>query len=154
MDRSGRKDTAAEWLATWFGCGRSPLAPGTVGTLGALPLYWLIRRMPWPGYLGLLCLLTGLGTWASDRVARADGAEDPQRVVIDEVAGTLLALLMVRDRSRRAKIASVILFRLLDITKPGPIGLAERLRPPGVGIMADDLAAGLAAGLIARAFGR
>ena len=145
---------AAERIATWFGCGRSPFAPGTVGTLGALPLFWLLRRVSWPAYLGAWCVLVGLGVWASDRVSRASGTEDPPEVVIDEVAGVLLALALVRERGLGAKAASVLLFRLFDITKPGPIAAAERLRPPGVGIMADDLVAGLAAGLLARVVGR
>jgi phosphatidylglycerophosphatase A len=149
-----RSDRAAEWIATWFGCGSSPIAPGTVGTLGALPLFWVLRRASWPAYLGVWCALVGLGVWASERVSRARGTEDPQQVVVDEVAGVLLALLPVRGRSLGAKAASVLLFRLLDIVKPGPIAAAERLRPPGVGIMADDLLAGLAAGLVARAVGR
>jgi phosphatidylglycerophosphatase A len=145
---------AAERIATWFGCGRSPLAPGTVGTLGALPLFWLLRRVPGPVYLGAWCVLVGLGVWASERVSRARGTEDPPEVVVDEVAGVLLALSLVRERGLGAKAASVLLFRLLDILKPGPIAAVERLRPPGVGIMADDLLAGLVAGLVARAIGR
>jgi phosphatidylglycerophosphatase A len=145
---------AAEQIATWFGCGRSPFAPGTVGTLGALPVFWLLRRASWPAYLGAWCVLVGLGVWASERVSRARGTEDPPEVVIDEVAGALLALALVRERRLGAKAASVLLFRLFDIMKPGPIAAAERLRPRGVGIMADDLVAGLAAGLLARVVGR
>jgi phosphatidylglycerophosphatase A len=125
-----------------------------VGTLGALPLFWVLRRASWPAYLGVWCALVGLGVWASERVSRARGTEDPQQVVVDEVAGVLLALGLVRERGLGAQAASVLLFRLLDIVKPGPIAAVERLRPPGVGIMADDLLAGLAAGLVARAVGR
>jgi phosphatidylglycerophosphatase A len=149
-----RSDRAAEWLATWFGCGLAPFAPGTAGTLGALPLFWLLRRVSWPAYLGACCALVGLGVWASDRVSRIRGTDDPPEVVIDEVAGVLLALALVRDRGVGAKAVSVLLFRLLDVMKPGFIAGAERLRPPGVGIMADDGVAGLVAGLVARAVGR
>ncbi len=151
---SWSRDRAAERLATWFGCGRSPLAPGTVGTLGALPCYWLLRHLPGPLYLATWCGLLGLGVWASGRVAELDRCNDPERVVIDEVTGVLLALLLVRRSGLGTKVASLLLFRLLDIVKPGPLRSAERLRPPGVGIMVDDVLAGLAAGLIARGLAR
>jgi phosphatidylglycerophosphatase A len=144
--------SASIWtaVATWFGAGRFPVAPGTAGTLGALPLYLLIRGSSWPCYLTVLGGLFTLGVWTSQRVATQTGDDDPPSVVIDEVVGVLLALGLVRKRGPMAEIGSVLLFRLLDITKPGPIGRAEHAQPAGVGIMLDDLVAGLGAGLLAR----
>jgi phosphatidylglycerophosphatase A len=70
--------------------------------------------------------------------------------VIDEVVGTLIALGLVRTRSLGARLVAFALFRVLDITKPGPIARAEHARPPGLGIMLDDVLAGMVAGLLAR----
>lgn len=93
--------------------------------------------------------LTVAGTWAANAVARAEGIEDPQKVVIDEVAGTLIAMGMVSGSGWGIRLLALALFRVLDITKPGPIDKVQRLEPPGVGIMADDVLAGLAAGAMA-----
>ena len=148
--RATPADRIADSLATWFGSGYSPLAPGTAGTLAALPLYCLLRRAPWSVYAGGWCALLVVGTWASHRRARRLGREDPQEIVIDEVAGALLALGFVRGRGLGIETATLAVFRLLDIIKPGPIRAAERARPLGVGIMLDDLLGGLGAGLLLR----
>jgi phosphatidylglycerophosphatase A len=137
-------------IATWFGCGRSPIAPGTVGTLGALPLHFLLRRLGPVPYLCSVATVTAIGLWASEREAARLGDEDPQSVVIDEVAGVLLALALVNGRGWKAEAAAVALFRLFDIWKPGLVDRVQHAKPPGLGIMLDDLAAGLMAGLSAR----
>ena len=143
-------DKSAEVLATWFGCGRAPIAPGTVGSLGALPLHLLLRSLgPLPYWTGT-ALIAGLGIWASQRVCNSSGEKDPQWVVIDEVAGTLIAMGLVRRRSLAVRLAALLIFRVLDVAKPGPIDRAQYLKPEGVGVMADDLLAGLAAGVMAR----
>ncbi len=140
----------AEVMATWFGCGLSPVAPGTVGTIGTLPLHFALRALgPVPYWTGT-ALVTVIGIWASERVARHSGEKDPQRVVIDEVAGTLIAMGLVNRRSLAVRLAALLLFRAFDIVKPGPIDRVQRLEPAGLGIMADDVLAGLAAGLMAR----
>jgi phosphatidylglycerophosphatase A len=144
------KESAVRGLATWLGCGKSPVAPGTVGTLGALPLYWAVRRLNPPAYFAVTAAVTAIGIWAAQKEAERLNDEDPSSVVIDEVAGVLLALGFVRGRSLRAEALAVVLFRLFDIWKPGPIRTAERARPAGLGIMADDIAAGAAAGLLAK----
>jgi phosphatidylglycerophosphatase A len=138
----------ANLVATWFGCGLSPLAPGTVGTLGTIPLYALLRATTAPVYWASVALVTGLGTWAAQRVAESRGDKDPQRVVIDEVAGVLIAAGFVRERELGWQVLAFVGFRVFDIWKPGPIRRAEHLPPIGFGIMADDLLAGLVAGLI------
>ncbi|MFO0618877.1 MAG: phosphatidylglycerophosphatase A [Polyangiaceae bacterium] len=138
-------DRLAELLATWFGCGYSPVAPGTVGTLGALPLYCVLRPRGRGAVLAGALVATAVGVWASGRVAEREGVADPQIVVIDEVAGVLLALAFA-PRSRAGVVAAVALFRALDIAKPWPIRELEAL-PGGWGVMMDDIAAGaLAAG--------
>ena len=144
------QDRVSLALATWFGCGRSPLSPGTVGSLGALPLHFALRALGPTAYvLGTLTTL-GVGVWASQRTAEALGEKDPQSVVIDEVLGTLIAMGLCRGRSLRAELLALVLFRVFDITKPGIIDKAQHLKPDGVGIMADDVLAGLIAGLLSR----
>jgi phosphatidylglycerophosphatase A len=87
-------------------------------------------------------------------VSDALGEEDPQAVVIDEVAGTLLAMGIARPAGIIGELAAFALFRVLDITKPGVIDRAQRLRPEGLGIMADDVLAGLGAGVAIRVAAR
>jgi phosphatidylglycerophosphatase A len=129
-------------LATWFGCGLSPIAPGTVGTIGALPLWLLVRRGGPIAVVATACAITGIGIWASNVVVRDSGEKDPQRIVIDEVAGVLFALAAATDTPRA--LAAVVLFRVFDITKPFPARRAEKL-PEGWGVMMDDVVAGLLA---------
>ena len=140
----------ASLIATWFGCGLSRRAPGTVGSLGAVPLHLLLRRLSPLGHLLAVLAATGAGIWSAQREAEESGQSDPQRVVIDEVAGTLIAMGLVRDRGLGRQLAALLLFRLLDIWKPGPIRRAEHAQPAGLGIMLDDLLAGAGAGLLAR----
>lgn len=140
----------AYWLATWFGAGRSPWAPGTVGSLLTVPLHLVLRRLHPGVHLASVLVGVGLGLWAAGRVAEAEQQEDPPHVVIDEVLGTLIAMGLVRSRSALAQGLALAAFRGLDILKPWPIGAAERAQPPGLGIMLDDLLAGLFAGLLAR----
>lgn len=130
----------ASLLATWFGCGRVPRAPGTAGTLGALPLYLAVAGGGAGAVLATAVAVTIVGLWAAGRVVRRLGAADPQVICIDEVAGVLVAL-AVAPRTFPGVAAAVLLFRLLDIVKPWPARLAERL-PGGWGVMADDLVAG------------
>ncbi|HXK17337.1 MAG TPA: phosphatidylglycerophosphatase A, partial [Polyangiaceae bacterium] len=126
----------ARLLATWFGCGLSPKAPGTVGSIGAVPLHFALSMLGPVPHVAAIVALTVAGTWAANEVARAEGIEDPQKVVIDEVAGTLIAMGMVSKGSWGIRLLALALFRVFDITKPGPIDTVQRLEPPGVGIMA------------------
>jgi len=142
---------SARWIATWFGAGTAPIAPGTVGSLATLPLHFALRRLGAIPYAAATLALTLAGVWAGNEVAAASGDEDPNSVVIDEVVGTLLALGIAGGGGIAVELGALILFRVLDITKPGVIDRAQRLRPPGLGIMADDVLAGISAGLLARA---
>jgi phosphatidylglycerophosphatase A len=134
-------------VATWFGVGRAPIAPGTAGTLAAVPLYLLAW---WSGRPAVLLVLTVavacVGLLAGGAVARARNVADPPEVVIDEVAGYLLTCWFGPFGWRTAAVAFV-LFRVFDVTKPWPICNLESLRE-GWGVMADDLGAGLAAGAV------
>jgi len=138
-----RAVSAVAWtLATWFGCGRVPKAPGTAGTVGAIPLYLLLARTGRAGVGIAAMVATFVGVWAASVVARQLASKDPQVVVIDEVAGFLVTMVPVRIVSWQAVLAGFVLFRVLDSLKPWPIRLAEKL-PGGWGIVLDDVVAGV-----------
>jgi phosphatidylglycerophosphatase A len=137
-------------IGTWFGCGLSPVAPGTVGSLGALLVAWpLIHFCGWPPlWFAILAIaLTPGGMWASDRTARIKQLKDPQIVVVDEVVGQWLAMAGATRLDVAHIAAAFLLFRLFDIFKPWPVRQLEAL-PGGVGIVADDLMAGIYAALV------
>jgi phosphatidylglycerophosphatase A len=136
----------ASLVATFFGAGRLKPGPGTWGSVATVILWALISsRIPphsrtW-ATVTAAALVTLIGIPAATRVARASGIKDPQFVVIDEVAGQLVALIAV-PLAWRTFLTGLILFRVFDILKPPPIRLLERL-PEGTGIVVDDLGAGL-----------
>lgn len=136
------KNVVARVLATWFGCGLVPYAPGTAGTLGAVPLYLALRPFGHAAIAVAAVVLTAVGVWAADVVAKEDGLKDPQLVVIDEVAGVLVTL-SVAPPTWAALAAGFVLFRFFDQTKPWPARAAERRLPGGWGIVLDDVAAGV-----------
>jgi phosphatidylglycerophosphatase A len=130
------------WLVSiWFGCGLVRVAPGTAGTVGAVPLYLLLRPLGLWVVGAAALLLTVLGIWASSRVARACDQKDPQFICVDEVAGVFVTFLGA-PAGWKGTILGVLLFRLLDCTKPFPARVCERL-PGGYGIVLDDVAAGV-----------
>jgi phosphatidylglycerophosphatase A len=128
-------------LATWFGVGLIPAAPGTWGSLAALPFAWAIVNL-W-GALGLaiaVSLIFTTGCWAAGAVAREGGIADPGAVVVDEVAGQWLVLLAA-PFDPAAWALAFLLFRLFDIWKPWPVRWADRRVKGGFGIMLDDVLA-------------
>jgi phosphatidylglycerophosphatase A len=136
-------------LSTGFGIGYTPFAPGTMASLASLPFgYLLLLSYGAPGVLLGGLLIFAVGIWASGAHARSIGHKDPSASVIDEIAGQLLAMLPivpVGGFSDGLQIAAAfVLFRFFDIAKLWPISRLERF-DGGVGIMADDIAAGLAA---------
>ena len=138
-----RAVSAVAWtLGTWFGCGRVPKAPGTAGTVGAIPLYLLLAHTGRSGVGIAAMVATFVGVWAASVVARQLASKDPQVVVIDEVAGFLVTMVPVRIVSWQAVLSGFVLFRLLDSLKPWPIRRAEKL-PGGWGIVLDDVVAGV-----------
>jgi phosphatidylglycerophosphatase A len=133
-------------IATVFHVGRLPGAPGTYGTLCAVPVALLLLHLGRPFVLGGAVGVTLLGTWAAERYCAATGRPDDQQVVIDEVAGYLVTLALAPPGRLPILLGlSVLLFRLLDIVKPWPIRLIDRDIHGGFGVMADDLCAGLLA---------
>ncbi len=139
-------------IATWLGAGLLPGAPGTWGSLAALPFaYGLVSAGGvWALAVGVIVVFLA-GLWASGRAAMALGAADPRQVVVDEVAGQWLALIPVALDVRFWPVAFVA-FRIADILKPWPVNLAESRLKGAMGIMADDIVAGVYAGIIAWAF--
>jgi phosphatidylglycerophosphatase A len=137
-------------LATGFGSGYSPVAPGTAGSLLAAILAFISRGHSLLFY-GLLGIFLLPGTLAADRAERLLGQKDPSRVVVDEMAGIFLSAMLVpaRDYGLFAAALCFGLFRLFDIWKPWPVSKVQDL-PGGYGIMADDILAGLLAGAISR----
>ena len=135
-------------LATCFGIGWSPVAPGTVASLAALPFAWLLVLLGWRSLLAGALLATALGIWACGVYARKARVGDPAECVLDEVAGQWFALLPVAIEMRggdwRPFVLGFIFFRLFDIWKPWPVSAVEKL-PGGFGIMMDDVLAGLIA---------
>lgn len=129
-------------LGTWFGCGLVPLAPGTAGSIGAMPLYFLLRW--WGGPIAVACgavVVTLVGIWAAGVIAARTQCKDPQVVVIDEVAGVLVSLAACPGDWRWA-IAGLVAFRVFDSTKPWPANVLEEKLPGGYGIVLDDVGAG------------
>ena len=136
-------------LATWFYSGLSPKAPGTVGSIAALPVAALLIWLGGPATLALGAALSlPLGVWAAEREAARCGEHDPKHVVIDEVCGMWIALIPVAIYGGPAEwIVAFAAFRALDILKPGPIGWADRSLKGGWGVMMDDVFAGLGAAM-------
>lgn len=131
----------AHFIALGFGAGTSPIAPGTVGTLVAYPLWWLIR----PGYgpLGILAIaavLFGIGVWACERTGRSLGVADHSAMCWDEVVAFLGMLALIPEEPFW-QIAGFFLFRAFDVIKPPPIRILEQRFKGGFGVMIDDLAA-------------
>ena len=149
INQSGMTDKAALILATWMGTGLIPVASGTFGTLAAIPLAVCLQQ----GGLLIKCAIVlssiGVAIWAADRGRRLMKLEDPHQVVVDEVVGYLTAAALI-PCSWAALVLGFFLFRLFDIWKPFPVRQMERL-PGGVGIVMDDVAAGLYTALVVKA---
>src|SRR5271155_5143915 len=140
-----RRSSGAFLIATWFGCGYAPVAPGTAGSLAALLI--AIALYYGGGYgRGTLLLLTAIllapGIWSASVVARETNTTDPQIVVVDEVIGQWITLAGSATFNWKTWVAAFALFRLLDVWKPAPARQLESL-PGGWGIVADDVMAGV-----------
>ena len=129
-------------IATGFGSGYTPLAPGTAGTVVAVPVYLIISSLPWPLSLLTVAAFTALAVWASQEGEKLFHEKDAQRIVIDEIAGFLWATFLVAPTVLRVA-AAFVLFRLFDIVKPFPAGWCQRRLPGGWGVVGDDCAAGV-----------
>ena len=129
-------------LATWFGCGLLPIAPGTWGSIAALPFAWLIHMKIGPVGLAIAAIiLFFVGVWAADIYAREVGETDPSQVVIDEVVGLWMTLALAAPLDPLFYAVGFLMFRICDILKPWPVGWADQRLKGGFGIMFDDLIA-------------
>ena len=137
---------AVRAIATLGGIGHA-YAPGTVASIAALPLAWLVLHYGGPiGLFGAAGAAAALGTWACDRYVRAVSQTDPSECVVDELAGQWLTCVFAPP-SLSGFVVAFVLFRLFDIVKPWPVSWSEGL-PEGAGVMADDLVAGVMAGVL------
>jgi phosphatidylglycerophosphatase A len=147
MKTKRRSDQIILVLGQGFGLGRIPFAPGTFGTLPGLLLVWVF----WQGGSGIYLALTGLvilsAVWIAARSAQMLGVADDPRIVIDEIAGVLVAFALVPP-SALALLIGFCVFRILDIAKPPPISTADRRVKGGLGIVLDDVLAGIGTNLV------
>lgn len=130
------------FFAFGFGSGLAPKAPGTFGTLAAVPIYWLIQDLNWPLYLSWLLVTFALGVLWCDRSSKALGVHDHGGIVWDEFVGYWITMFMA-PAGWLWIIIGFVLFRLFDIVKPWPIRWLDQKVHGGFGIMLDDLAAGI-----------
>jgi len=143
MKKSAIADNAVLFFATGFGSGYSPVAPGTAGSMVGVAVYCLIYKLHPASYLAITVAITLVGIPLSTRAEQLFGGKDSKQIVIDEVAGQLIALFMV-PFSVPAVAGGFLLFRFFDIWKFGPVAMMEKL-DGGAGVMLDDVAAGLLA---------
>jgi len=141
--KRGRPDgPPGPWVivASWGPCGYSPVAPGTVGTLGAIPVWWALRDLPLPVYGVTVLGLLAVAVHAADRAGAYWKVADASPIVVDEVVGYLVAMALV-PWSWPAALAGFALFRLFDVMKPWPASAFDRMKS-GLGVVMDDVVAG------------
>ncbi|MDR1046065.1 MAG: phosphatidylglycerophosphatase A [Candidatus Adiutrix sp.] len=136
-------------IYTGLGLGLAPRAPGTFGTLLGLPLFRLMADLPWPAYLGLTGLVFAAGTWATRQAETELGRHDAPEVVIDEVLGYLVTMFLA-PALPGVMMWGFVFFRLFDILKPWPVSWADRRLSGSLGVMLDDVLAGIYAWLALR----
>jgi len=132
--------------ATGLGAGFSPIVPGTMGTLLAIPFYYFVSSIPSPIYELTLVAFFFFSSWISNQAERYWGKKDDRRIVIDEIMGFLVTMLWI-PRSPLFIVAGFLLFRFFDILKPFPIRRLEQVRS-GFGVVLDDVLAGVYANII------
>ncbi len=139
-------DRLAMEVATLLGAGRLPKAPGTWGTLATMPLCWWLQQRDMMAHVIVFTFVLVIGTWAAGVACRIYARQDPPQVVVDEAAGYLLTM-WAAPVGWPWLVVGFGLFRLFDIWKPWPVHWLDQALPSPWGVMADDLAAGLYAGL-------
>lgn len=136
-------NSLAKALATALGAGYSPIAPGTCGTVVAVPLAWALASRPLWQFLVITLVVTLVGVWAAATADRAWGTHDSGRIVIDEVAGYLVTMALVDRTSWIVLGVGFVVFRFFDIVKPPPVRWLDENLPGGWGVVLDDVAAGV-----------
>jgi len=135
------------FLAFGFGSGAMPFAPGTFGTLAALPIYLLMVPLSLWAYLAVVVVMTLLGVWLCHVTSRDLGVHDHGGIVWDEIVGYLITMIAAPP-GWQWMVAGFVLFRFFDIIKPWPIGWADRRVHGGLGIMLDDVLAAVLAWVV------
>ena len=146
------KERLSILISSFFYLGFSPVAPGTVGTLGAVILFYVISGFSNLFYLFFVIALIILSVWVSEIARIRLGDSDPSTIVIDEVCGFLVTMILIPPSITNVAIG-FLLFRFFDILKPPPIRRSERLSG-GMGIVADDVLAGFYANILLQIFVR
>lgn len=135
-------------LATGLGSGLAPVAPGTVGSLLALPIWWFVfADLPLPVQLALLVGITLVSIWVVDRACRAAKVGDASAFVLDEFVGQWIALIAA-PKSWLSLVIGFALFRAFDVVKPWPVSWADRRLRGGLGVVVDDVLAGVLAAVV------
>jgi len=137
-------------LATGFGLGLAPFAPGTFGTLGAIPLYYAMSHLHIFTYMGLTFLFCIIAVVVAELAESIFAAHDSKSVVIDEIVGFLVAMVWI-PFTWKTLLAGFILFRFFDAVKPWPISHLDKNVKGGLGVVCDDIAAGIVTNLILQA---
>jgi len=135
-----KRNSFVYWLAVGFGSGLASRAPGTAGTLVAVPIYLLLSQLVMWQYLAIVVLLLVAGVWICDVAAREMGVHDDPSIVWDEIVGYLITMI-ASPPGWFWVIAGFVLFRLFDILKPWPIRTVDKQMKGGTGIMLDDVVA-------------
>lgn len=130
------------FLGLGFGSGLAPKAPGTFGTIAAIPIYLLMQNLSLMTYLVLTVIAFIVGIWICQKSADWLGKEDPSAVVWDEIVGYLVTMIAA-PQGWQWVVLGFALFRFFDILKPWPISLADKELHGGFGIMFDDVIAGI-----------
>jgi phosphatidylglycerophosphatase A len=138
----------AGWLACGLGSGLAPVAQGTFGSLAAILPWLLLRQLPLPWYALVLVLGFAVGVWACEVAGRALGVDDHRSLVWDEFIGQWIALIPALLAPWWAVVAGFALFRLFDVWKPWPIRRLDRQLKGGLGVMMDDVVAGIFAAIV------
>jgi len=140
------KNTPALIIATGLGSGYSPIAPGTAGSIVAIPFIWLLSCTGPVVYAIAAVAVFGLGVWSAGVAEGYYGQKDSSRITVDEISGMLVAMFLI-PATPAMLAAGFLLFRIFDITKPFPAGLADREVGGGLGVMLDDVVAGVYANI-------
>jgi len=135
------------FFAFGFGSGLAPKAPGTFGTLAAIPIYWLVQDLSWPIYVSWLMVTFALGVYWCDRSSKQLGVHDHGGIVWDEFVGYWITMFLA-PAGWLWIILGFVLFRFFDILKPWPISWLDRKVDGGLGIMVDDVLAGVYAFIV------
>ena len=130
------------FLAFGFGTGLAPVAPGTFGTLPALLIWIPLSNLHWLPYFVIVAVMAFAGIWICQKASEAAGTHDHGGIVWDEIVGFLITVFMI-PFSVTAMVLGFVLFRMFDILKPWPVSWADKKVSGGLGIMLDDVLAGM-----------